>query len=244
MSATDEKKLILRNTKLFATATEAILAQVGEVLETVTLKAGETLFEKGDWGTSMYIVVEGQVRAHDGELIFNYLNKGDIFGEMAALDSGIRSTSITAEVNTTLFRLDQKPLYQLMSRQIEVVREIIHVLCQHLRDRVQDMAQDFQYIQQFNRVIAAAQAVEAGVYEPDSLDTVALRTDELGQLARVFQKMAREVYAREQQLKQQVQELRIEIDKAKQAREVSEITETDYFQRLRGKAKGLRRDEG
>ena len=37
--------------------------------------------------------------------------------------------------------------------------------------------------------------------------------------------MAREVYTREQHLKQQVQELRIEIDKAKQAREVNKITE-------------------
>lgn len=41
-------------------------------------------------------------------------------------------------------------------------------------------------------------------------------------------------------LKQQVQQLRIEIDKAKQARQVTEITDTDYFRDLRRRANELR----
>jgi hypothetical protein len=38
-----------------------------------------------------------------------------------------------------------------------------------------------------------------------------------------------------------VQQLRIEVDEAKRARQVAEITETDYFQQLQQKARGLRR---
>jgi hypothetical protein len=52
--------------------------------------------------------------------------------------------------------------------------------------------------------------------------------------------MAREVQAREQQLKQQVRELRIEVDAAKRARQVAEIVETEYFQELQQKARTLR----
>ena len=91
------------------------------------------------------------------------------------------------------------------------------------------------------RLTAAAAAVEAGEFEPASLADVARRGDELGQLARVFRRMAREVYAREQRLKQQVQELRIEIDEVKKARQVAEITETEYFQQLREHAKSMRK---
>jgi hypothetical protein len=69
---------------------------------------------------------------------------------------------------------------------------------------------------------------------------VARRPDELGQLAQVFQEMARQVYAREQQLQQEVRQLRIEIDQACKAREVADITESDYFQQLLGKADELR----
>jgi hypothetical protein len=52
--------------------------------------------------------------------------------------------------------------------------------------------------------------------------------------------MAREVSAREQRLKQELQHLRIEIDETRTARQVAEITETDYFRDLRRKANRLR----
>jgi CheY-like chemotaxis protein len=100
--------------------------------------------------------------------------------------------------------------------------------------------QEVAYLQNVARVTAAAAAVEAGEFEPESLADVAQRTDGLGQLARVFQSMAREVYAREQRLKQQVQELRIELSEARQARQVAEITESDYFRQLQAEAQNLR----
>jgi CheY-like chemotaxis protein len=103
--------------------------------------------------------------------------------------------------------------------------------------------QEVEYLQQVARVTAAAAAVEAGEFTLASLDEVAARPDALGQLGRVFQGMAREVYAREQSLKQQVQELRIQIDEAKKAREVAEITESDYFRQLKERAQHLR-DKG
>ncbi len=94
------------------------------------------------------------------------------------------------------------------------------------------------------QLTAAAADIEAGTFGVESLTVIAQRPDELGQLARVFQRMAREVYAREQQLKQEVQQLRIEIDEVKKARQVAEITETEYFQHLREHAKEMRERAG
>lgn len=91
------------------------------------------------------------------------------------------------------------------------------------------------------RLTAAAAAVEAEAFELESLADVTRRADELGQLARVFVRMAHEVQAREERLKQQVQALRIEIDEARKAVQVAEITETEYFQRLRVLAAKLRK---
>ena len=99
---------------------------------------------------------------------------------------------------------------------------------------------ELEYFQHVTYLTGAASAVEAGTFEPGSLAEVATRTDALGHLARVFQSMAREVYAREQRLKQQLQELRIEVDEAKKARQVAEITETEYFRELRQRARKLR----
>ena len=96
------------------------------------------------------------------------------------------------------------------------------------------------YFEQVERVTQAAGAVESGAYVVESLNEVALRQDGLGQLARVFQRMVAQVYAREQQLKRQVEELRIEIDQSKQQKQVEEITETDYFRDLSKKVNTLR----
>jgi DNA-binding response OmpR family regulator len=104
--------------------------------------------------------------------------------------------------------------------------------------RLRDL--ELEYLEQVGHVTAAATAVENATFNPSSLDIVAQRSDALGQLARIFQHMAREVQAREERLKQQVQELRIVIDETRQAKKVAEITESDYFQRLRGQAASLR----
>jgi PAS domain S-box-containing protein len=101
--------------------------------------------------------------------------------------------------------------------------------------------QEIDYLRNVALVTEAAAAVEVGDFDAQTLESVAKREDRLGQLARVFQRMAREVASREQQLKQQVQELRIEIDHQKTARQAAEITETDYFRQLQRQASSLRR---
>jgi DNA-binding response OmpR family regulator len=100
--------------------------------------------------------------------------------------------------------------------------------------------QEAEYLRQVARLTDAAVAVKLQTFDANSLDEVAARPDALGELARVFQHMAYEVYTREQLLKQQVRQLRIEIDEARTARQVAEITETDFFQDLERKVDLLR----
>lgn len=104
--------------------------------------------------------------------------------------------------------------------------------------------QEIEYLAQVTQVTGAAAAVEAGTFEAAELDGVAARPDALGQLARVFQTMAREVRAREERLRRQVQELTIQIDRTRETRQVAEITETDYFKQLLERAQGLRARAG
>jgi DNA repair ATPase RecN len=91
------------------------------------------------------------------------------------------------------------------------------------------------------QVTSAAAAVEAAAFDAGLLADVVERPDALGQLARVFVRMAGEVAAREAELRREIQSLRIEIDDAQKTRQVSAITETDYFRALREKAGELRR---
>ena len=106
------------------------------------------------------------------------------------------------------------------------------------RKRLHDLEQE--YLEQVGHVVAAAADVETGTFESTQLDGVAGRGDALGQLAQVFQRMAAEIRSREQRLTQQVRQLRIEIDEARAARQVAEITQTQYFQELQARAAELR----
>ena len=101
--------------------------------------------------------------------------------------------------------------------------------------------QELNYLRSVATVTAAASAVESGTFDGAALGPVGERPDALGQLARVFMRMAGEVQKRERRMEQEMRQLRIEIDEARKARQVAEITETDYFQSLREKAAQLRR---
>lgn len=87
---------------------------------------------------------------------------------------------------------------------------------------------------------AAAQALERGDFNSQPLTQVSHTQDDMGQLVRVFLHMAREVKAREQNLKQQVTALRIEIDQTKRANHVTEITENEHFKQLQKKIQKLK----
>lgn len=81
---------------------------------------------------------------------------------------------------------------------------------------------------------------DSEAFAPADLAPIAQRQDEFGQLARTFQAMGEQVIKREQSLKQEVQELRIEIDETKKTRAVSEITESEFFKELQVKAARMR----
>ena len=235
---------ILRGVGLFAGISDDTLSNLASLLQVSHAEAETTIFCKGDPGDCLYVIAEGRVRVHDGDMILNTLGPAEVFGEMAMLDAEPRAASVTAMEPTRLLRLEQARFYDLMRSHPEVARGVIRVLSLRLRNRLQDMAQDFLYMQQMARITASAAALETGKYDGRSLDEVAERPDELGQLARVFRRMADEVVAREERLKQEVQQLRIEVDEAKRARDVAKITESEFFLHLQEKAKALRRETG
>ena len=100
--------------------------------------------------------------------------------------------------------------------------------------------------------VAGATETEEAVWRfeilgADNLGEVEKRNDEMGGLARVFSSMAAQVYERERNLKEEVTDLRekvqlfIEIDEVKKARDIHEITESDYFNELRKRVDELRK---
>src|SRR5262249_27074636 len=103
------------------------------ILKEKEVVAGEDLIREGDMGTSMFIIVEGRVRVHLNGRQIAVLGSGCSIGELAALDPEPRSASVTALTDSLLLELDGQELYQIMSKRVDVVRALFHILCDRVR---------------------------------------------------------------------------------------------------------------
>lgn len=151
MLSTVEKVLILKTVSIFTQTPDHVLADVADLLEEMDVPENETIFSQGEAGDSMYIILDGKVRVHNGERLLNYLGEREIFGEMALLDPEPRLASVTTVEPTRLFRLDQASFYELMFERPEVAAGIIRVLTGHLRNRIRDIGLLNARIQELER---------------------------------------------------------------------------------------------
>ncbi len=130
-----EKVITLKAVEMFARTAEDVLADVAVLAEEVRFKAGEAIFAKGDAGESLFVIVSGEVKIHDGDLDIKRLTSKSVFGELAVLDPEPRSASVTAVSDTHLLRLDREAFLELMAGNMEVVRGVLSVLCDRIREK-------------------------------------------------------------------------------------------------------------
>ena len=140
MLSTVEKVLILKTVGMFSQTPDDVLADVADLLVEVDVNPGDRLIAQGEQGDSLFVIVDGKVRVHDGERLLSYLGERQVFGEMALLDPEPRMASVTAVEPSRLFRLDQGAFYQLIAERPEVSIGIIHVLTARLRNLTRDTA--------------------------------------------------------------------------------------------------------
>ncbi len=132
---------LLARVSLFAGTDDHLLGAVADLTEEVAVQESETLFEKGDVGECMYIVVSGRLRLEDGQRTLDYLGEREVFGEMAVLSSVPRVATVRAVEESVLLRLDQKKLHQLMQVRSEIALGLIRILSQRLRDRIEELSE-------------------------------------------------------------------------------------------------------
>lgn len=128
-----EKVLVLKSTALFAETPENIIAELVAIVKEEFVSKDELIFRKGDSGSSMYIIYEGEIRIHDGSRTFATLGSHDFFGELALLDPEPRSASATAATDTLLLKLEEDDAYELMEERTEVLKSIMRILCRRIR---------------------------------------------------------------------------------------------------------------
>jgi AAA family ATP:ADP antiporter len=133
-----QKVQILKNAQLFSAIPDEKLASLAPIAKELRYPAGERIITKGETGTSMYIVAEGRVKAHDGDTVLAEIEEGSFFGELAALSPEPRSASITGITPTRILNIEQEALINFLKSNLDVGRAIILVLCLRIRNTMQN----------------------------------------------------------------------------------------------------------
>lgn len=129
----NQKVSLLKNTDIFRNTPEEDLQSIAEILQEISMKPGDAIFAKGDKGDCMYIIEKGSIRIHDGAYTFAFLKENEVFGELSLLDAETRSASATCGEECLILKLDQQPFYDILSKDQEVLKGILKMLCRRIR---------------------------------------------------------------------------------------------------------------
>ena len=106
---------------------------------------GEVIFQEGDPGERMYVILEGKVKlgqsSNDGrESLLAILGPGEMFGELSLFDPGQRTSTATALTDAVILALSNEQLRPWLAGRPEVAAALLQALARRLRRTNEAMA--------------------------------------------------------------------------------------------------------
>jgi uncharacterized membrane protein len=112
---------IFSKIKLFEQLDEEDRRVLADVVDTMNLAAGQTLFQAGEPGESLFVVQSGEIELFikdtaGQKIVLTVSREGDVFGELSLLDSGPRTATALAISDSELLVLDRGDLLLLFEK--------------------------------------------------------------------------------------------------------------------------------
>ncbi|HEX9415193.1 MAG TPA: cyclic nucleotide-binding domain-containing protein [Gaiellaceae bacterium] len=98
-----------------------------------TFKAGETLVSEGSGGIGFFIIDQGEAKVTLGGAERARLKPGDYFGELALIDEGTRTATITAETDMRCYGLTSWEFRPLVESNASIAWTMLQSLAKQLR---------------------------------------------------------------------------------------------------------------
>jgi CRP-like cAMP-binding protein len=232
----------LRKINWFDGLSDDLLAVLARKAHERTLNKDDILFQKGDEGSSLFVVISGRVKivtqdVDENEVILNKVGTGEIIGEMALLDYEPRSAGVIALEKTSVLELNREDFMEIMKGQPDLALSLIRNLSARLRHNTSYI----EKITEMSRRVAQGDYSFIGETQPVKKREIKINEeDKLEQLQVEFYAMVRGVRNRVEELEKQVQKLTLQIDENERKREFEEITGSDFYAELKEQAKKLR----
>jgi CRP/FNR family transcriptional regulator, cyclic AMP receptor protein len=179
-----DKLAILRSHPLFGQLDADSLNRLQSYSHTKSIRAGTTIFERGDPGTSLFAVCRGTVKISnqsiDGkDAVFNLIFPGGIFGEIALLDGRPRTADAHAATDCELMLIDRRDFVPLVSQHPEIALKLIEILCGRIR-RTSEQVEDATFLDLPGRLAKTLLWLSAEA--PTSQTKLSITQREIGQI--------------------------------------------------------------
>ncbi len=147
---------VLRKAGLFQGVAPKDVEALGNQFEVIEAPRGTTLFQEGEPGDSLYIVLEGKVklgrRSSDGrENLVAVMGPADQFGELSLFDPGPRTATAVVVTDARLARLPKQALQTWVQERPQIAIQLLHVIARRLR-RTNTMLADLIFVDVPGRV--------------------------------------------------------------------------------------------
>ena len=138
-----EREAQLAKVPFFDGLTPEALAMIANVTTEETLAYGTRLFQYGDPGDKLYIILEGKVRISRevggmGEEALAVLGPGEVFGEMALLDESPRSAGALAHERCRLLVITKDAFDDLLFLHKDLAYEVLWSCVRMLAARLRE----------------------------------------------------------------------------------------------------------
>jgi CRP/FNR family transcriptional regulator, cyclic AMP receptor protein len=128
---------LLRRIDLFEEMSDKEIGRLAKSFRESRFSAGETIAAEGTRGVGFFVIGEGTVRySVHGEDV-GQGGPGDYFGEIALIDDGPRSATVTAETPVTAYGLTSWEFRPLVEENAEIAWELLQRMAKRLRAQEQ-----------------------------------------------------------------------------------------------------------
>lgn len=123
----------MRRVPLFAACTDRQLQFIAGRVDELDLPAGSVLCREGHSGGDFFVLLSGTAEVSVDGTLLRHLGEGDFFGEIALLDNGPRTATITVREPARALVLGPSQFRDVLHQNAEIAVSMLHAVVRRLR---------------------------------------------------------------------------------------------------------------
>jgi CRP/FNR family cyclic AMP-dependent transcriptional regulator len=124
---------LVQGVPLFADLDKRELRELANSMKERNFRAGSTIATEGQTGIGFFVIGEGTAKVTQGGEERGMLGPGDYFGEIALIDDGMRTASVTADTDLKAYGLTSWEFRPLVESNATIAWTLLRTMATRLR---------------------------------------------------------------------------------------------------------------